>query len=112
MGVSCEEFKHLNPRKLSYIRKGYIKKIKQIDCLNWINGQYTAKAVAIAIEQNFAKHPIGKYAEKPYLCVHEECFFDTEKNKKYIESQEEVAVFEMKQRIKVLEKQGLPQSPI
>ena len=67
MGISYEEFKHLNPRKIEYIRDGYKQKIKQIDALNWLNGQYTMSAVAIAIEKNFAKNPSGKYIKQPFI---------------------------------------------
>ena len=56
----------MNPRKLEYVRDGYKQKIKQIDALNWMNGQYTMSAVAVAIEANFAKNPKGKYMKKVY----------------------------------------------
>lgn len=67
MGISYEEFKHMNPRKLEYVRDGYKQKIKQIDALNWMNGQYTMSAVAVAIEANFANNPKGKYMKKPVI---------------------------------------------
>ena len=108
MGISFEEFKHMNPRKLEYVRDGYKQKIKQIDALNWLNGKYTMSAVAVAIEANFAKNPKGKYANQPVLMA-----IDKEEKRinKNAESNEEVAVYEMKQRIKRLENLGLPESP-
>lgn len=67
MGISYEEFKHMNPRKLEYVKDGYVKRIQQIDALNWLNGRYTMQAVAVAIEVNFAKDPKGEYIERPLL---------------------------------------------
>ena len=51
----------MNPKELEYVKDGYIKKIQQIDYMNWLNGRYTMQAVAVAIEANFAKNPKVKY---------------------------------------------------
>ena len=67
MGISYEDFKHMNPKELEYVKDGYIKKIQQIDYMNWLNGRYTMQAVAVAIEANFAKNPKGKYYEEQFL---------------------------------------------
>lgn len=51
--------------------------------------------------------PKGKYPKEPIFQAKEEI-----KTNGYKESQEEIAIFEMKQRINLLRKSGLPESPI
>lgn len=70
----------------------------------WI-GNYGLSALATAIEHNFAKHPKSKYVEKPMLQR------ELPSANGNTESREECAVFEMKQRIKLLRERGLPESP-
>lgn len=70
-------------------------------------GSYGISALIYAVEHCLA----GESAKTEY--VKEPIFFrESEKENGYKESKEEVAVFEMKQRIKFLEKQGLPESPL
>lgn len=77
----------------------------------WMMGQYIMSALDATVCNNFlwkGKHgKASEYVKKPILSDVEE----KTKENKYKESKEEIAVFEMKQRIKLLEKQGLPQSP-
>lgn len=106
IGISIEEFKHLNPTKLGYCLKGYAIQERRKDAQMWAwLGNYGLSAVSTAIEHNFSKHPKSKYIEKPMLQDEKE---NTSGNS---ESREECAVYEMKQRINLLRQQGLPESP-
>lgn len=106
IGISIEEFKHLNPKKLGYCMKGYEIQQRRRDeeVWAWI-GRYGLSALAVAIEHNFAKNPKSHYVKKPMLQTEKENVSGG------IESKEECAVFEMKQRIQFLRNQGLPESP-
>ena len=70
MGVTLEEFWHLNPHKISVISDGYNEKIKQemiiTDRLNWMMGQYVLSALTVVMD-GFSKSPKAKYIEKPML---------------------------------------------
>lgn len=66
----------------------------------WQLGQYIVAAVSCVF-------PKGEYPKEPMFQIGE-----NKEHNDYKESREEVAVFEMKQRINVLRKQGLPESPI
>lgn len=72
-------------------------------------GTYFLNAIQVAVEHCFA----GKKAKSEYIknSISKECEL-REKENSYKESREEIAVFEMKQRINLLEKAGLPQSPL
>lgn len=97
----------MNPHIIKLLIKGYEEKIKEQDYLAWLFNQYTLSAVTVAVEHNLAgKKAKSKYIEKPFL---QECL--EEKASGYKESNEEIAIFEMKQRINLLRKQGLPESP-
>lgn len=70
-------------------------------------GNYGISAMSVAVERCLAGEKAkSKYIEKQILSEEK-----TEENT-YKESQEEVAIFEMKQRIKMLESKGLPPSPM
>lgn len=106
IGVPYETFWHLTPKKLKAFYKAYELKRKLLDEQMWFMGQYVLSAVSMAVEHNLhGKKARSKYIEKPIL--------QTEQNTDNAnpESREQVAVFEMKQRINVLKQQGLPQSP-
>lgn len=111
IGVSYETFWHLTPKKLNSFYEAYKIKQKMIDEEMWMMGMYIHNAFETVME-NFAaglsgKKGKSKYIQKPIL---QEM---SEKNENtYGESNEECAVFEMKQRIKLLRQQGLPESPI
>lgn len=96
------------PKELEPFEKAYKLKKQEKDYLMhmwW--GSYGLSAVSVAIEHNFAgKKAKLKYIEEPILQ-------ETEKmHSGYKESNEEVAVFEMKQRTKLLRQSGLPESPM
>lgn len=94
---------HSTPKRIAEI---YRLSDERRDIELWRMGIYVHSAVATVIDSVLAgKKSKAEYIKKPILiesCPEEE----------YKESKEEIAVFEMKQRIKILEKQGLPLSPI
>lgn len=76
----------------------------------WIMGRYVLEALNVAFS-HFSAGLAGKkshteYFKKPILHDIEE------KDNGNPESREEIAAFEMKQRIKLLKQQGLPESPM
>ncbi len=109
MGITWWQFWELNPHKIKIIAIGYNEQKIEFDAMMhawW--GEYGLSAVTVAVEHCIhGRKASSKYIEKPILSIIQE---NTKENT-YKESKEEIAVFEMKQRIKFLEKQGLPQSP-
>lgn len=75
-----------------------------------MQGRYNLEAFQVVISHFGAglskSHSNAEYMNKPLLSK----AIDSEP--KYKESNEEIAVFEMKQRINTLQKSGLPESPI
>lgn len=106
MGVSYSEFKHLNPYKLSLIKQGFNmqRKIRDEEMWMWV-GSYVRDAVALGIRIGMGKVKF-EYQKNPILSEYKD-----KKQNSYKESQEEVAIFEMKQRINLLRQSGLPESP-
>ena len=88
------------PKELDPFLLAYKLQINKEDMAQWKLGQY----IAAAITCNFSKH---KYPKKPMFQIKDNISSVSRK-----ESREEVAIFEMKQRIKALRMQGLPESPI
>lgn len=108
MGISIEEFKHLNPKKLEWCYKGYKLEKEEEDRNSWQRwGDYGISALIFAIDHCLnGDKARTTYVEKP---ISEKIAHDNEP--KYKESNEEIAIWEMKQRIKALREQGLPESP-
>lgn len=98
----------MNPHIINCIRKGYEEKVREQDYLQYLwFGNYGLSAVSVAVEHCLAgRKAKSKYIEKPIL------FEEISESNSYKESKEEVAIFEMKQRIELLRKQGLPESPV
>lgn len=88
------------PKELEPFLIAYRLKINREDIEQWKLGQYMAAAITC----NFSKH---KYPKEPMFQIK-----DDTKHNDYKESQEDVAIFEMKQRINLLRRSGLPESPI
>ena len=94
------------PKELLAFDRAYKQKIIEKDRMvhMWV-GNYGLSALTVAIEHcmhgNKAK---SEYIKKPML-------EDNDFKGKNEESNEAVAVYEMKQRTKLIEKLGLPQSP-
>ena len=102
VGVPYDTFWHLTPKKLKSFYKAYEIKRRLQDEQMWFMGQYVLSAVEHNLHGRKAR---SKYIEKPILQT-EQSTGNTNP-----ESREQVAVFEMKQRINMLKQQGLPQSP-
>lgn len=106
----------MNPHIINLLMKGHQKKIEiqmQVqDRLNWYMGQYVMSALDSTICNGWPWRGKGSqphsYVKKPILQSTESNGKEDNQNK---ESQEEIAVFEMKQRTKALRMQGLPKSP-
>lgn len=88
------------PKELEPFIDAYKLKKNREDIAQWQLGQYMAAAVSCIF-------PKGKYPKEPMFQIKEE-----PKMGGYKESKEEIAIFEMKQRINLLRKSGLPESPI
>ena len=75
----------------------------------YLQGLYNLRAFEVALADFGAglagKQSSAEYFKKPFL----QSFFGSENINS--ESNEEIAVFEMKRRTKLLEKAGLPESP-
>lgn len=98
-GLSVDDIDWSSPADMEpYLRAYKVQKNEQ-DLLQWQMGQYMAAAVSCVF-------PKGKYPKKPMFQVEESI-----KKNGNMESQEEIAVFEMKLRTKALKMQGLPESP-
>lgn len=99
-GFTVKDIDWSCPADLEPYAKAYRIKRNEKDMSQWQLGQYMAAAINCIL-------PKGKYPKKPMFQI--EDFKEIHSNK---ESQEEIAIFEMKQRINLLRKQGLPESPI
>lgn len=109
IGISWQEFWSMNPHIIKLLLKGHEEKIKEQDYLAWLFNQYTLSAVSVAVEHCLAgRKAKSQYIKEPIL---QNMLKKTGANK-YKESQEEIAIFEMKQRINLLRKSGLPESPM
>lgn len=75
----------------------------------WIAGRYTLEALNVALA-HFGAGLAGKKSEAKYFKTP---FLHDTKEEVAIkgESREEIAVFEAKQRVRLLKQQGLPESP-
>lgn len=106
-GLSVEDIDMSSPADMKPYIKAHNEELKEKDYLAWLSNQYTSSAVSVAVEHCLAgRKAKSKYIEKPFLQ-----YIFKEKND-YKESKEETAVFEMKQRINLLRKAGLPESPM
>lgn len=88
------------PKELEPFLASYKLQKNREDLEQWQLGQYMAVAVSCVF-------PKGEYPKKPMFQIKEEM-----KKNNYKESQEEIAIFEMKQRINLLRENGLPESPL
>lgn len=98
-GLSVDDIDWSSPADMEPYLRAYKAQKNEQDLLQWQMGQYMATAISCVF-------PKGKYPKKPMFQI--EGNFKKNGNK---ESKEEIAVFEMKQRIKALRMQGLPESP-
>lgn len=107
-GIPENTFFHSTPKRLKRIYQEI--EIKS-DYEMWKMGIYFMKSLESTVCNGYIWRNKGQkayeYPNRP-LFVKE---VEKEENKN-AENKEEIAVFEMKQRIKLLEQQGLPQSPM
>lgn len=96
----------MTPAELGYCLKGHRLKKKMRDEEMWLwFGNYALSAVGVAVDYNLRGDKAkSEYIKKPILQ-------EEKKESEYKESNEEIAIFEMKQRINALRKKGLPESP-
>ena len=107
-GLSVDDIDWSSPADMEPYIKAHDAEIKEKDYLSWMSNQYTMHAVSVAVDRCLAGRKARlKYIEEPIL----ESVFKEKMESRYKESKEEVAVFEMKQRINLLRKSGLPESP-
>lgn len=108
MGVTWSEFWGMNPRIIRAISEGYSEKIKseiiRSNNMAYRQGIYFMDAIASTVGNMFSKGANNNYPKKPYEIFSE----DSEENG----SNEEIAVFEMKQRTKYLSNSGMSESPV
>lgn len=71
-GFTVDDIDWSCPADMVPYLKAHKEETKEQDYLAWVQGQYTMSAVMNAIERNFAKHPRGKYIEKPIFELMEE----------------------------------------
>jgi len=112
MGVDYRLFWHLNPKKLRAFEEADRIRTEKQDYLNWLLGRYVMSALDASVCNSWLWRNKGdtphKYIDKPFLVQMEE----KEEENTYKEAKEQIAVIEMKKRIKMLEEQGLPESPM
>lgn len=98
----------MNPRILGAISDGYARKIKneyeEKNVIAHLQGMYFADAIMSTIGNSLSKSRHA-YPKKPYKFFEEHIFENNNSN-------EEIAVFEMKQRTNALKNMGLKESPM
>ena len=109
MGVTKDEFMHSTPNELEAYQKAYQIKREIADEQAWLQGRYNLEALMVALA-HFSSGLSGKkstaeFMKQPLMQMNKE---SEETGSK---SSEQIAVYEMKQRIKMMEKQGMPMSP-
>lgn len=96
----------MNPHIIKVLIKGHEEQIKEQDYLAWHFSRYTLSAVAVAVDRCLN----GNKSKAEY--VNAPIFSDAEEiDNSNSESNEEIAVYEMKQRTRLLANCGLPDSP-
>lgn len=99
-GLTVNDIDQSCPTDLEPYVKAYEMRKNIKDSENWQLGQYILAAISTVFLEK------SKYPKKPMFQV-----INSSENG-YKDSQEEIAVFEMKQRTKLLEKSGLMESPM
>lgn len=109
-GVPYDLFWHLNPTKLKPFAEAYKIKLNEQDALAYYAGLYNLRAFSVTLDAAFSgkNRSTLKYFEHPIRYSDEDVEDARVANP---ESHEQVAVYEMKARMKMLEKTGLPPSP-
>lgn len=109
IGVPYGSFMKMKPIELRAFGKAHKLKQKMKDEEMWLHNRYTLEAFMIALSHFGSglagKHSKAEYMKQPFL-------FNGISENKYKEANEEIAVFEMKQRTNALKNMGLKESPI
>lgn len=110
-GFTTEKIGDMCPCELKPYELAYKLHQQQIDMQNHMLGRYVRMSILSTLgnSQWFKGNhtPPFEYPDMPFL--QQEVKKSENGN---VESNEEIAVYEMRQRIRQLEKQGLPESPI
>lgn len=108
-GFTVDDIDWSSPADLESYEKAHKMEIENFDMQMYCMGMYNKLAYEVVMAHFGAglagKRSNAKYINKPFLQ-------NEIKDNGNPESQEEVAVFEMKQRINALKKKGLPESPM
>lgn len=68
IGISYNDFWHMNPRRIKAFEEAHKLKAKMQDEQMWLMGIYIQSAVSVAVEHNLAgRKATSKYIEKPFL---------------------------------------------
>ncbi len=107
-GLSVHDIDWSCPADLEPYAKAHKLELMENDSIiHMVCGSYVLSAVSVAVEHCLTGNKArSKYIEKPILQEIER------ENNGYIESNEDIAVYEMKLRTKELERMGLPESPM
>ena len=109
MGMTKDDFLHSTPYELVAYEDAFHLRREIEDEKAWLQGLYNYRAFMVALSHFGAglsgKKSQAEYMNEPLMQAHKKINADDNSN-------EEQAVFEMKQRIHMLEMQGLPASPI
>lgn len=89
VGISVQDFWHMNPTMLKPYVKAHQLKLKEQDMLNWYLGHYVYSAVSTALDNGFnGKKAKSKYIDEPIMS-----------NKYYGLSQEEINELKLQKMI-------------
>lgn len=110
IGVTRHEFFHSSPKTLNSYTKAYNIKRKMQDEQAYFQGLYNLRAFEVAFDHVLAGF-MGKKSKAEYF---KDPFFkelEKKSKNKNVESNEEIAVFEMKKRTNLLKRIGLQEGP-
>lgn len=107
-GITIQQIDDSCPKDLEIYEAAHEQEVIEKDRLNHCLGMYMMSAFSTTLSNAFQKHSKAQYAKKPILAK----MLEEAGKIKSPESNEECAVFEMKQRINILRMQGLPESPL
>lgn len=107
-GLTVHDIDWSCPADLAPYAKAYkLETTEKDNIIHAVCGSYVLSAVSVAVEHCLAgRKAKSKYIERPILQE------TTGEHSGYKESNEDVAVYEMKLRASALRKQGLPESPL
>lgn len=111
LGISYETFTRLTPAKLKIFQKAHNIKKRIRDEENWLMGQYTLRAVLVAIDHALnGRKAKSKYFEEPVLWkfLDEAELTEEEKEKRAMEKE----LLAMEQWIANDKRRGLPETKI